>query len=158
MKICLISPFSSKLDGEKVNAKNYPYWKELIDYLINDGYIVVQVSSYGEVKVHDSVIYCCNLTFEEIRDLLEISDFWISVDNFLQHLNNFYLKKRGCVIWGKSDFKLFGYKYNLNILKSNKYLRKEQNLWWMGEPYDVDVFLPANNIYILMKDKIKNFK
>lgn len=103
------------------NAKAYPYWDELTGH---------------EIKVLEG-----KLSTQEIIDLVNWSDVWVATDTFLQHFCAYHKLKRGIVIWGKSDPKLFGYEHNINLLKDRKYLRRHQFLWWKDEPIDKEAFV-----------------
>ncbi len=108
--------------GNKQNTKSYPYWEELI-LLLKD----------HEIKEIKEI-----LPEQEIIDLVNWSDVWITIDSFLPHLCAYHKLKRGIVIWGKSDPLLFGYPHNINLLKDKKYLRKMQFRDWVSPWNDVE--------------------
>jgi len=143
----LLAPFAQKLRNGEVNSKNYPYWKELIELIGKDK--IVQIGVKGEEQLVPDMRV--NLSLEEIKKLLHDCAFWISVDSFLQHLAD-YTKKRGVVIFGPSDPKIFGYPNNLNILKDKKYLRAKQFGIWEEEKFDPERFLKASEVYKIIKD------
>jgi FkbM family methyltransferase len=125
----IISPYSF----HKNHAKSYPYWNELIPLLKTLGYKLIQIGQGGEPALDgvDENLY--NLSFTDVEKLLTDCKFWISGDNFLQHLNNnLPISTKGIVIWGESDSRIFGYPYNLNIFKDAKYLRPDQFGTWRG--------------------------
>lgn len=163
MKICLknfciISPYSSKLPNGQENAKNYPYWEEVVVFLKSKGLLVVQIGVKGERLISNSVDeFLTNLSFAEILDLLNQCVIWLAVDNFLQHLARFTNPlKPGIVIWGKSDPLIFGYKENINVLKGRKYLRKNQFDFWVNEPYDYNVFVKPKVIIRILQNILEN--
>jgi hypothetical protein len=104
--------------GNVVNAKSYPYWEELIALLKSH-----------EIKEIKGI-----LKEQEIIDLVNWSDVWISIDSFLPHLCKYYNLKNGIVLWGKSNPQIFGYSENVNILKSILNLRPDQFGEWKNVP------------------------
>ena len=124
MDSILISPYSSKVNPGNMNAKNFPYWQELID-LLKDEYNIIQIGVKGENKFNNISKYCYDYKLSDLVAVLKESKFFISVDNFFHHFAHYH-KKCGFVIFSKSDPELFGYKENINILKSKKYLRLYQ--------------------------------
>lgn len=116
--------------GNVHNAKSYPYWDELLE-LIKD----------HEIRKIQGI-----LTEQEIIDLVNWCDIFISIDSFLPHLAHYHKLKRGVVIWGKSDPKIFGYEENINLIKDINHLRSEQFKWWIDEPHDPKVFVSPEEI------------
>jgi len=150
MKI-LISPYSVNFSshGGK-NAKNYPYWQELIDMLVDAGHEVYQIHCCKE-KIFKNVE---TISFDKIYkyEKLILSgkyDTFISVDNFFHHLAA-YCKFPGYVIFGKSDPSIFGHKIHTNIYKNKKYFRPNQFDVWFFEKYNEDVFVKPKKIFDLM--------
>ena len=76
----IISPYSKALKNKKPNAKNYPYWKELIE-LIKEP--IVQVGIEGEEQLVDD--FRKNLTLDELGKRVDQCKTWISCDSFMQH-------------------------------------------------------------------------
>lgn len=140
----IISPWSHKnpKDPKKENPKNYPYWHQLVSLLKKQKYHIIQIGVDGEEKIKDVDEYKFNLSFPELEELTHSCDLFIGVDNFYQHFcNSIEPKKKGIVLWGRSDPKIFGYNYNENLLKSTKNLRKLQfDIWW-NEKYVADIFV-----------------
>lgn len=153
MPIILISPYSKYFGEGKENAKNYPYWQELINLLKKEKYKIYQIGVKGEKELMNIDKYIFNKPFKKLKNYLKICDFYISVDNFFQHFAHYY-GKYGFVIYGKSDPELFGYKENINIFKSKDYLRKGQYLYWKEEPYNKEVFVNPTIVYkIILKNR-----
>lgn len=152
MKQIVIAPYSQKLK-DKENPKNYPYWNDLIKFLSKD-FNCVQIGITGHEQIpYTSKIYY-NLKLSEIENLINESHSWISVDSFLPHLVNCSKNiKPGIVLWSLSDPKIFGYEYNLNILKDRKYLNSFQFVIWEMSRYDLDAYFLPQDIY----PKIKMF-
>ena len=156
MKV-LISPFAQLLRNGKENPKNFPYWNELIYRLIDRGIDVIQIGSlkdtginYEEIPPHDhmgSFEFKQNLKLKEIANLLKECDTWVSVDSFLQHLNQCWVRKRGIVIFSQSDPRIFGYPTNNNLLKNRTYLREKQFWLWEQCEYNKDAFVTTEEVY-----------
>lgn len=149
----LIFPYAKVLNNGRENPKNYPYWNELISLLKNDDNDIIQIGLPGEVKINGISDFKFNLKMKEIEKLIKNCDFWISVDSFVQHLvHNMKEQKSGIVLWSLSNPKLFGYDYNLNILKDSKYLRPDQYGIWEQTVYNIDAYLDANTIFNIIKE------
>jgi len=135
----IISPYSFQPD----HPKSYPFWDQLIP-LLRAKYPTSQLIQIGRkdephlIAVDDHLM---GLPLRKIQELITGCRFWISGDNFLQHMVNAAVEQvRGVVLWGVSDPKLFGYGYNLNILRGTQYLRPDQFGVWPGFPKNNDVF------------------
>lgn len=139
MKI-IISPYSRALRNGKENAKNYPYWSELVKLMKDQGIYVIQIGVVGEKKIEgvDEVIF--NKPLLELEQLVKECDTWISVDNFFQHFC-YTLSKPGIVLFGRSDPNIFGHKENINLLKDRANLRAQQFDIWEVVEYSKDVFV-----------------
>jgi ADP-heptose:LPS heptosyltransferase len=146
MKQVLISPYAQNLRNGKINPKNFPYWKELVELMNNAGIKIIQIGSNKDSAVEGITDFRQNLSLVQIRDLVKECDTWISVDSFLQHLCAYYKLKRGIVIYSKSDPKIFGYTRNINMLKDIKYLREHQMWLWEQEEYDSNAFVSAQEV------------
>lgn len=125
--------------GNLVNAKSYPFWEELLPMLGDH-----------EVKEIKGI-----LTEKELGDLVNWSDVWCSIDSFLPHFVSFNKLKRGIVLWGLSDPKVFGYETNINLLGNKKYLRPDQFLWWKDVPNCPESFVTAKTLYKAIIDSQK---
>lgn len=142
----LISPYSRKLRNGKENPKNYPYWGELVKELATTDEII-QIGVEPELKLVPDCRF--GLSLDEIAELVSECSVWISVDNFLQHLvNNRKIDKRGVVIWGISDPRLFGYKSNKNIFKNKKYFRPNQFGTWEQAEFKENVFVNPEEVLV----------
>jgi ADP-heptose:LPS heptosyltransferase len=146
MKQVLISPYAQNLRNGKVNPKNFPYWKELVALINNANIKIVQIGSTKDTVVEGVTDFRQNLSLTQIKNLVEESDTWISIDSFLQHLCAYYKLKRGIVIFGQSDPKIFGYTRNLNMLKDSRYLRDKQFWLWEQCDYNQDAFISAQEV------------
>lgn len=125
----------------KTNPKNYPFWESVVAQLKNFGYYIIQISKDNNEKTINGIDEKqVNLDFNSLKNLVLSCDLWISVDNFFPHFCS-HLDKRGVVIFGKSDPRLFGYEQNINIFKKIEYLRKYQFDIWESEEFDANVFV-----------------
>lgn len=122
----VISPYSQN----PTHQKSYPYWNELIKLLDCK---IIQIGRIGEQPLEGTELKL-GLKFTEIEELLTNCNYWISPDNFLQHLNHSMEEPvKGAVIFAESDPLLFGYPQNINILKSRKFLRPRQFDKWYAD-------------------------
>jgi ADP-heptose:LPS heptosyltransferase len=144
----LIQPYAQKLRNGMPNAKTYHRWSELIHRLYELDKNVVQIGLDGEEQLTDVFIKQPSLKY--IKDLVTGCSIWIAVDSFLPHFARGI--KPGVVIWSVSDPNIFGYKDNLNILKSRKYLRGNQFGIWEQQSFIKEAFLPPDDIFYLIKD------
>ena len=141
----IISPYSRQLRNGKLNPKNYPFWPELIKLLKKKNMYVIQVGVTGEKEFEDVDEVIFDKPLKELVVLLSECDYWISVDNFFQHLA-YVNNKPGFVIFGQSDPNIFGHKENENILKDRKYLREKQFDIWERIEHTNDCFVEPNVI------------
>lgn len=148
MKI-LIHPYSTKYTDR--NAKNYPFWNELIFELKKDH----EINQIGmdENELIDGVSnFYKGLNFKNLKKVVNEHDLWISIDSFLPHLCKCYNLKSGIVLWGKSNPAIFGYSNNKNLLKDKKYLRSNQFDTWYKEKIDKESFVDINVIIKEVKE------
>jgi ADP-heptose:LPS heptosyltransferase len=131
----LIHPFAKPLQNGKKNPKNYPYWKELIA-LIDDH--IIQVGVDGEEQLVND--FRKNLSFPELRKLIQECNKWIAVDSFFQHLA-WSVGKSGIVLWSVSNPEIYGHRENTNLLKDKVYLAQNQFLWWDYVDHNANAFV-----------------
>jgi len=131
----IISPYSKALRNGKPNAKNYPYWKELIE-LIDEP--IVQIGIADEEQLVPD--FRKNLSLSELRELVNQCKTWISCDSFFQHFA-WDKKKYGIVLWSVSDPLIFGHPENINLLKDRNNLVENQFLWWEDTEHDANKFV-----------------
>ena len=123
--------------GNVINAKSYPFWDEL------------------NLKDHEVKEIKGILSSQELIDLVNWCDTWVSIDSFLPHFCAYHKLKPGIVLWGTSDPLIFGYKHNTNLLKNRKYLRNEQFKWWKDEVNNPDTFLSTDTILQSIEKMLK---
>jgi len=141
----LISPFSQKLRTDKLNPKNYPYWKELIAQIDEP---IVQVGVDGEEQLVED--FRKNLSMDELAALVKECRIWISCDSFLQHFA-WDLGKKGIVLWGPSDPLIFGHSENINLLKNRSYLVENQFVWWEATEHQNERFVEPEIVLPYLK-------
>jgi ADP-heptose:LPS heptosyltransferase len=142
----IIAPYAQKLRTDKLNPKNYPYWKELIA-MINEP--IIQVGVEGEEQLVEKFVK--NASMEELRQLIQTCRTWISVDSFFQHLG-WDEGKKGIVLWGPSDPVIFGHPENINLLKDRSYLVKNQFLWWEATEHQNERFVEPHIVLEYLKE------
>jgi len=142
----VISPYAQKLRNGKLNPKNYPYWKELIE-LIDEP--IIQVGIEGEEELVPD--FKKNLPIKELRALIKDCRIWISCDSFLQHLG-WDEGKKGIVLWGPSDPLIFGHPENINLLKDRSYLVQNQFIWWEATEHQNERFVNPQEILAHLKE------
>lgn len=141
----IISPYSSKgVNG--INAKNYPYWPELVALLNRDGYKVIQIGVTGEERIEGVSEFLVDLSYSQLVDLVNRCATWASVDNFFPHFCHANKLKRGIVLWGVSDPKVWGYSENINLLRGRDFLRQHQYQTWNEIDYNPAAFIYAENV------------
>jgi len=109
----------------KFKAKEYPYMTELVKMLNDSGHEVIYAKSITGFY-----------TLDELNELILSCDTYIAVDSFFQHYA-WYLGKKGIVLFGKSDPRIFGHSENINLYKKDR-LRKFQFLYWKNEIQELD--------------------
>lgn len=139
----IIHPFSKKLFNGGDNPKNYPFWEELIALIEKLGEPIVQIGIEGERQLVPD--FRKNLSLRELSILLKECRIWISVDSFFQHLA-WSENKKGIVLWGQGDPKIFGHEENINLLKDRKYLRKLQFRFYDETPCRKDCWVEPKEV------------
>ena len=137
----ILSPYSSKLRNGGNNAKNYPYWQEVINNLVSVGHTVVQVGVVGETLFKNTK-QAFGLSLHDLTEIIsdDSCKTWMSVDNFFPHLCS-HTQKPGVVVWSRSDPNIFGYPQNTNLLKDRSYLRPDQFGFWNDCSFVEDAFV-----------------
>lgn len=120
----IIAPYTQKLRTGRMNPKQYPFWKELVEMIDEP---IVQVGVEGEEQLVPD--FRKNLPISELRKLIQECRTWIGCDSFFQHLA-WDEGKPGIVLWSVSDPLIFGHPENINLLKGREHLVQNQFLWW----------------------------
>lgn len=142
MKSLIISPWSRNTRKNTYCAKNYPYWKEVVNS-VKDKYHLIQIGAENEEDINCHEKYF-GLKFSELKELLFKSDGWLSVDNFFPHFVHYYKGPSGIVIFSKSDPSIFGYNSNINLLKSRSFLRRDQFAYWDDVKHEKEAFVSSD--------------
>ena len=138
----IISPYSQKMRNGKRNPKNYPWFAELVAKL-NQKCIQIGVLGEEPVKGTECVF---NANFDVLKQLVNDSKTWISVDNFFPHFCHCEKLKSGIVIFSRSDPNIFSYPENINLLKDRKYLRPDQWGIWESVEFNKEVFVSPDEV------------
>lgn len=148
-KIVLLSLFSRATHKTgSPSPKSYPpdFAIELNKLLIDQNYYTIQIGleQEPEIRAKERIN---SPPIPKLIELIKNCEFFISVDNILNHMAHFY-QKRGIVIFSQSSPEIFGYKENLNLLKDKKYLRppKQQFEYWEQTPYIKAAFVSPSVI------------
>ena len=137
----IIACWAAKMPNGNRNAKNFPYWSELVALLNAEGHEVIQVAGGGEDRIEGTAMFLQGFPLEKLEHVLREADTWISVDSWLPHFCATMRLKSGIVIWAQSNPKIWGYPTNVNLLKSPEYLREYQYAPWFDVPYNEDAFV-----------------
>lgn len=132
MKIMLFPWAKTMRNGEK-HPKNYPFWPQLVELLLDNGHQLTQVGVEGEERVVED--FRSGLSHSDLCQLVRTYDTWIGVDSYGQHMA-WSAGVRGIAIFGQSDPLIFGHSENVNLLKSRSYLRQQQ--FWLWEQCSAD--------------------
>ena len=155
MKKVIISPHSRMLRTGKQNAKNYPWWSEVVKLLKDADIYVIQIGesrqSEPQIGAHEVIN---DLNLKQLQEKVKETDGWMSVDNFFQHLCAFTPEKPGVVVWGISDPLIFGYPHNINLLKDRKYLRPKQFDIWENADFSKSVFVSPETVVDAVKKTV----
>lgn len=136
----ILSPYTKPTMDGSPNAKQFPWWQEVVDALCKD-IEIVQIGANDEKRL-DNVKVFVKPRLNELAGILKEAKCFASVDNFLQHF--VYMKKlpiRGVVVWSQSNPSIFGYPNNVNLLKDRKYLRQYQWHFWHQTKFDENAFV-----------------
>jgi ADP-heptose:LPS heptosyltransferase len=136
----IIAPFAAKLRSGNRNPKNYPHFAELVARLNANSHEIIQIGVTGEDRIEGVEQHVLDWPFEKLKDLINDSDTWVSVDSWLPHFCHCYRLKPGIVLWGKSSPRIWGYDENENLWGGEHNLRPFQYKNWEEEEYDEKVF------------------
>jgi len=156
MKKIIIAPYAKKLRNGNINPKNYPWFPEVITKIKKDRHDlhINQIGIEGEKILNNIDKFTFGKSIQEIMNLVKECDIYITIDSFLGHLGA-YVKKRGIIIFGKSDPNIFSYPQNRNILKDRKYLRKNQFDIWESETFDKNAFIDPKSLSAIILEELE---
>lgn len=143
-KIVLLEHINSRHDYSDYRALKKDFFIELFNWLIDNDYFVIILSSQDELSGIDKFkriphmdskytmhnirkgipkyVYCANLMMNAYF-LRNYVDYFISIDSHLPHLaNTTYVREnknlKGIVLWQMTNPKIFGYENNINLYRS----------------------------------------
>ena len=157
----LIMPFASSWQDKEgkwhENAKNYPYWNELIKAikLTYPKLKVIQTGLGMEPALDGIDEKRGDLTLKQLKELTLGAKTFICSDTYLQHLGAYY-EKRGIVLWGQNNPKHFGHKLHENIYVNSQYFRKETWSIWQGVPRNNESFARPGVVLAALKEELKD--
>ena len=154
---CLLAPYAAKLPNGARNAKNYPYWKEVVAQLNAEGHEVIQIGRSDETVVEGVKEFVANLPLDDLEPLVQSCDCWISVDSFLPHYCATRGLKSGIVIWSQSDYRIWGYPHNINLLRDPRFLRQYQYAPWYDAPYIEEAFVRPEMVLDAIHGRLTEF-
>jgi len=146
MSKILISPYPARLHSGIHNAKSFPSWDELVLMLKENGHEIIQIGVQGEVRIVGVDQFVINWPFDKLKTLMESCDTFISVDSWFPHFVHYHRLKRGVVLWGKSDHRVWGYPENENLLAGEEHLREFQYQDWETIEHDPRAFVPPKQV------------
>jgi hypothetical protein len=136
----LIVPCERKMRDDSRNPREYPYWDELKELLTNKGLGVDTLST-------------SDIPLGYLQTFLAKYDLILTIDSFIQHFC-WYHSIKCAVVWGPSDYRIFGHKEHINITKQEYTPRSDQFNVWEGFKYDETLFpSPQDVMSILINSK-----
>jgi hypothetical protein len=156
----VIMPFASSWQDKEgkwhENAKNYPYWNELVKAikLTYPKLKIIQTGLGMEPALDGIDEKRADLTLKQLRELTLGAKTFITIDTYLQHVGAKY-GKRGIVLWGQNNPKYFGHKLHENLYVNSQYFRKETWGVWQGYPRVNESFVRPGVVLAALKDELK---
>jgi len=108
-KVVLLAPFSTQtIDGKKSSYKDWEdeKWRLLIKRLRDKGFRIWQLGTMHETKLGADEFV--SVPLNKAIALVKYCHTFVSVDTWIQHAGK-ALGKRGVVLWGETDERIFGY-------------------------------------------------
>ena len=109
---------ASHCEGTHRQGKKLPQfiWQELINANPHISFLQIGLKN-EDMQFDDTDNYIDlkdKLTIDQIVDLVNKTKFFLTTDNFLNHVSGM-LQKKGIVFWGSSTPKRYGYNHNVNL-------------------------------------------
>lgn len=160
MKRILIHPEAKSCKDGSISPKNYPYFNELIEKIKNN-FKDIEINQLGnskDKKLNQINNYYFDIDLQDIENLIDEHDLWISIDSFLPHYCDCYKLKNGIVIYTVSNPDIFGYKSNINLIKNKKFIRNRNKIfiYYNKEDYNENAFIDYNKIYEKIQEKLSD--
>ena len=152
--VIAFAPFSKKRTDGKRNAKDFPYWEDVVSKL-SDRCDIIQFAYGSETPLvkPDSVLSNMPLHYIE-HFVTNDADMFLCVDNYMQHLGH-YVGKKGVVVYAQSDPRLFGYPENVNLYRDPMHFRKNQFLTWNQCDFSAEAFPSVAYVVGAVLDMLK---
>lgn len=122
--------------GSAGKAKEWPYFAEFIELYPDIEFIEVLIDGQTVTKGATPFIG----TRSEIIKLLKESDYFISIDSWLQHLAAMQTKVKGLVIFSRSNPAIFGYSKFVNVFESHTYFKANPYEAWNPTDLQLEAF------------------
>jgi ADP-heptose:LPS heptosyltransferase len=147
----LFAPFAAKMPNKGGSPKDYPYALALAKRL-EEKHDVIQVGSNQDMQICENIER--NRTFVELQEMISECDTAVCVDSYLQHLM-WYCKKRAIVLWGQSDYRIFGHPIHRNMFVSHDCFRPgvQQFQSWMECTPNPKAFVPPDLVMRALKEE-----
>jgi hypothetical protein len=143
----IIHPFGARLPSGVPNAKNYPYWEQVVYGLNDSGYNTIQIGAHSEEPLDGIRAYYFGLPLKQLKAIVENAATFVCVDSFFPHFVHVECgQKRGVVLWSQSDPNVWGHPENSNLLKDRKYLRPFQFASWGEAQFNEDAFVSPEEV------------
>lgn len=142
----VLAPYAAQLPNDKLNAKNFPYWPEVVGRLNAQGCEVIQIGLPYEQQIEGVGQFLRGWPLKELRKVIESADGWLSIDSWLPHFCATERLQGGVVIWAQSNPRIWGYPHNTNLLKSKDFLRQYQYAPWWDAEYNESAFVSAEEV------------
>ena len=136
------------------SPKDYPFRLELIDKLKAQGHYLVQVGSAADAVLPGIDEAVLGRPLPEVEQLVKNADLFISIDSLLPHMAN-YLGKRGVVLWGRGDYRVFGYMHNINLIASENNIRPDRFGFWDNIVVTPDMFVSPDAVVASVRILLK---
>jgi ADP-heptose:LPS heptosyltransferase len=137
MKI-LFAPFAARLPDGRRSPKDYPFAVRLNELLVQAGHDVTQVGSNQEPQLARKMER--GRSFHQLLDLIAEHDTAVCVDSYLQHAM-WFAQKPAVVLWGPSDYKIFGHHIHVNLTRGEDYVRARQFERWRNSEPNPEAFV-----------------
>jgi ADP-heptose:LPS heptosyltransferase len=148
----LLQPYSAiPTDAKELgkNPKDWPFFNELIEAMPQHQFIQIGV---GNKPYNGAAVI--NTDRKGVIQLINECDTWICVDTWLQHVATLTCKKRGIVIFSRSEPKMFGHPQNINLLKSQMYVQDPYKMW-LAANYSAAAFVSVDKVVEAVNEILK---
>lgn len=131
------------------NPKDWPYFDKLIEAMPQHEWLQI---GFGNKPIKGAKEVVANR--KGVIALIEECDTWISVDTWLQHVATLTCRKRGIVLFSRSEPKMFGHPQNINLLKSQMYVQSPYAPW-LAANYSAAAFVSVEKVIEAVNEVLK---